>query len=246
MTGSPYTPLTPRPLWSAVADQLRELIVAGAIPVGSRLPPERTLCAQLAVSRLPLREALRVLQASGYVETRPGSGTYARLPDPTPATWIDEDIHVVELFELRLVVEPNVAGLAARRRSGEDLTRLAETVAVLREAGTAGDREAAVAADAAFHTVLAASAANTALTRLMDRMQELTGTERRVSLDVPGQIARAVADHERILDAVAGGDAEAATAAMAAHLRAAADLVGEHRHPRPSVPRPLPREVMPT
>lgn len=246
MTQSPYTPLTPRPLWSAVADQLRELIVSGVIPVGSRLPPERSLCAQLAVSRLPLREALRVLQASGYVETRPGSGTYARLPDPPARPWIDEDIHVVELFELRLIVEPNVAGLAARRRSGDDLTRLGKTVTALREAGAAGNRQAAVAADAAFHALLAASAANTALSRLMDRMQELTGTERRASLDVPGQIARAVADHERILDAVASGDTEAATAAMAAHLRAAADLVGEHHHPRPPASRPLPREVMPT
>jgi GntR family transcriptional repressor for pyruvate dehydrogenase complex len=246
VTGSPYTPLRPRPLWSAVADQLRELIVSGAIPAGSRLPPERTLCAQLAVSRLPLREALRVLQASGYVETRPGSGTYARLPETPARTWIDEDIHIVELFELRLVVEPNVAGLAARRRGGDDLARLGESVAELRRAGAAGDREAAVAADAAFHSLLAASAANTALTRLMDRMQELTGTERRISLDVPGQVDRAVADHRRILDAVASGDAEAATAAMAAHLRAAADLVGEHRYGRPFAPHPLSPEVMPT
>ncbi|MGF1646711.1 MAG: FadR/GntR family transcriptional regulator [Kineosporiaceae bacterium] len=245
MTGSPYTPLTPRPLWSAVADQLRELIVSGVVPVGSRLPPERTLCAQLAVSRVPLREALRVLQASGYVETRPGSGTYARLPDPPAPTWIDEDIHVVELFELRLVVEPNVAGLAARRRSGNDLARLAESVTALRDAGAAGDREAAVTADAGFHALLAASAANTALTRLMDRMQELTGTERRISLDVPGQIERAVADHQRILEAVAAGDAEAAGDAMAAHLRDAVDLVGEHRHPRPFAHRPRFREVMP-
>jgi GntR family transcriptional repressor for pyruvate dehydrogenase complex len=246
VTGSPYTPLTPRPLWSAVADQLRELIVSGAIPVGSRLPPERSLCAELAVSRLPLREALRVLQASGYVETRPGSGTYARLPDTPPSTWIDADIHVVELFELRLVVEPNVAGLAARRRSADDLARLGESVTALHAAGAAGDREAAVAADAVFHSLLAAGAANTALTRLMDRMQELTGAERRISLDVPGQVARAVSDHRRILDAVAAGDPEAATAAMAAHLRAAAELVGEHHYTRPFATRPLSPEVMPT
>ena len=121
---SPYSPLSPKPLWTAAVEQIRTLIESGEIAVGSRLPAERELCRQLGISRISLRESLRVLQSTGYVETRPGSGTYARLPEPVAeepiSSWIAKDLHILELFELRRAVEPGIAGLAALRHGDDD------------------------------------------------------------------------------------------------------------------------------
>lgn len=230
---SPYKQLAPKPLWNAAVDQIKNLIDRGTIPVGARLPAERQLCAQLGISRVSLRESLRVLQSIGYVETRAGAGTFARLPEPIDkgeslADWLAKDIHIVELFELRMVVEPGAAALASARRSKEDMAAMQETINAMMAAKISGDRLAAVAADAEFHRLIGHSVANTAVSRLVDQMQDQSGAERRASLGVPGQIERAVKGHQEILDAIADGDGEAARRAMLQHLEEAVQLVGDY------------------
>jgi len=128
-------------VWTAVVDQIRELIDSGRLAQGERLPSERQLCAQLRVSRVSVREALRVLESVGYVEVRSGSGTYVRRapsppgpPDP-PGTagppssplrqWLRvHDTLVAELAELRELAEPGLAGLTATRMDDEAVSRL--------------------------------------------------------------------------------------------------------------------------
>ncbi|MFC5996444.1 FadR/GntR family transcriptional regulator [Pseudonocardia hispaniensis] len=232
MSEPKFTQLTPQPLWTAAVDQLRELIDTGAIPPGTRLPGERTLCAQLGISRVSLREALRVLQAIGYVETRPGAGTFARVPDPVEpeqaATWFENDLHVVELFELRMLVEPGAAALAAARRVEDDVARMRFAIDQMRDAAARSDRLATVAADAEFHRVVGASLGNDAVKSLVEFMQERSGVERRVSLSVPGQIERAINGHLAILEAIAAKDAEAARLAMLHHLEDAMRFLRQH------------------
>lgn len=232
MTDSPFQPLEPRPLWAAVADQLRELIDSGQIPVGSKLPSERQLCAELGVSRVSLREAFRVLQSDGYLETRAGAGTFARLPERQPGSWLENDIHVIELFELRLVIEPGTAALAARRRHTDDIAKLAAAVKDLEAAGKTGDLAAALEADARFHQLVGESVSNPSLSQLVGQMQDLCGVERQASLTVPGQIERAVVGHQEILDAIVARDADAANQAMTDHLRDAVALLTEHHNDR--------------
>ena len=163
---SPYRVLSPKPLWSEVVSQIRQLIVSGEIPLGSKLPSERQLCTELGVSRVSLREAFRVLQVGGYIETRPGSGTYARMPDPHGIRdhWLEQDIRIVELLELRMVVEPGSAALAAKRRTREAIDGLQLEVTALREAGQTGNFDAAMAADQKFHVLIGDNVANPSLT----------------------------------------------------------------------------------
>jgi|SRR5699024_5594452 len=231
---TPYRQLVAQPLWNIAVDHIRGLIDSGEIAEGARLPSERELCTQLGISRVSLRESLRVLQSMGYVETRPGSGTYARLPEPvesiTLSDWLEKDIHIVELFELRLVVEPGVAALAASRRGDDQVAALAETIETMRDAGD-GNYLEAVAADAMFHRLIATSAANNALDRLVDEMNNVAGTERRASLHVPGQIGRAIEDHQKILNAIASGNADQARQEMQLHLERAVDEMNAYTKP---------------
>ena len=227
---SPYKQLAPKTLWNEAVAQIRNLIDSGVIPVGTRLPAERKLCEQLGISRVSLRESLRVLQSIGYVETRAGSGTYARLPEVVDkneslADWLANDIHIVELFELRMVVEPGAAALSSTRRSAEDVKAMQVTIDAMGQAALVDDRLAAVAADAEFHRLVGHSVANTAVSHLMDQMQDQSGAERRVSLCVPGQVVRAIHDHQKILDAIAAGNPNAARQAMLGHLEDAIDLI---------------------
>lgn len=227
MNHSPYQALAPKLLWTAVVDQLKELIEGGQLEPGSRLPSERELCATLGVSRVSLREALRVLQSTGYVETRQGSGTYVSSPRRMN-TWIETDIKVVELFEMRQVIEPDVAGLAARRRGQDDLAAMQRSIDRLRAAADPLDGDEAVDADAEFHRVVGRSVSNTPLSQLVDYMMQLSGTERSTSLAVPGQIERAIHDHEAIFEAIRAEDPKAAVTAMKVHLEAAIYLTSQN------------------
>lgn len=230
---SPYKQLAPKTLWNAAVDQIRDLIDSGVIPVGARLPAERKLCEQLGISRVSLRESLRVLQSIGYVETRAGSGTFARLPEVVDkneslADWLAKDIHIVELFELRMVVEPGAAALASTRHTAEKITTMQATIDEMHKAALSGDRLAAVAADAEFHRLIGHSVANAAVSHLMDQMQGEAGAERRASLGVPGQVERAIHGHQEILDAIASSNPEAARQAMLHHLEEAVELIHQH------------------
>jgi len=225
---SPYSPLKPKPLWTAAADQIRDLIESGQIPIGGRLPSERDLCAQLGISRISLRESLRVLQTTGYVETRPGSGTYARLPEPVAdeslAAWIAKDLHILELFELRRAVEPGVAGLAAVQHQPESLAAIEATILAMTD-DNPRNHARVVAADAEFHRLVGHSIGNPAISRLVDQIQDEGGVERRLSLSVPGQTGRAADDHRAIFEAIRRRDEPGAREAMRAHLDAAVEWI---------------------
>ncbi len=211
-------------LWSTAVDQIRELIESGRLPVGTRLPAERALCQQLGISRVSLREAIRVLESTGYLEVKPGRGTFVRDPSAlhreSLAAWLREhNDHVHKLFELRELVEPGLASLAARRRDPAVETALRATVVEMAEAAERGDLLLAVAADAEFHRILAHATGNSIIDDLMTQLMHVIGEERRASLQIPGQIARAIAGHHAILDAVTRGDPDAAAEAMRQHLR---------------------------
>lgn len=234
MTEPQYRTVKPQSLWSAAAEQIRTMIESGEIPEGARLPAERELCVRLGISRISLRESLRVLQSTGYVETRPGSGTYARLPEPVDGgdleAWIARDLHIQELFELRRAVEPGVAALAAAHHLPELLDRMQDAVDELREGAEGGGQAQTVAADAEFHRLIGYSIDNPAITKLTDQMFAEGGAERRLSLSVPGQAARAAEDHQRILDAIRAGDEAGARDAMLNHLVAAVEWITDYSH----------------
>src|SRR5258708_11154369 len=113
----PITRLEPQRLYRQIADQIQELIRTGEFPPGSRLPPERTLAAQLGVSRPSLREAMIALEIAGAVTVQTGSGIYVRtgLPSVTPLSPATPDSGPgpFGLIRARRLVDSHIAALSA-------------------------------------------------------------------------------------------------------------------------------------
>ncbi|WP_037315217.1 FadR/GntR family transcriptional regulator [Amycolatopsis orientalis] len=218
-------------VWSATVDHLRSMIDSGRLPAGSRLPAERALCEQLGISRGSLRQALRVLDSIGYVQVRPGSGTYVRetLDEQPLRSWFSEHEQLVEkLFDLRTTVEPTLAERLALHHTPRVLARLESTVEEMDKAAADGDMLRVIAADAEFHRVIAGNAGNDDVTDLLRSVLALVGEERRAALRLPGQIRKAVDEHRAILEAVRRSDPAAAREITRKHLLDAKTYVHDY------------------
>lgn len=213
-----------------VLARLRSLMAAGILKPGDRLATERELAAQMGVSRSAVREALTRLESAGLVERRQGSGTRvsARLPLSAVLGSSDalDDEAIAASSELRTVVEPQIARLAAGRIAPDELAALE---ALLERSAHVNDVEESVGLDVAFHVAVAAATRNPMLTSL----SELT-----VSWTVEGRLYSHLDDegrrlshdgHGRILRALRAGNPDAAEAAMRVHLDEIADLVARLR-----------------
>lgn len=216
------------PLLSApdrLAKVLSERIERGQFALGSRLPSERDLAQELDVSRSTVRQALRLLESRGIVEIRDRSGTYVRMPGPERVSdalmhlisWSPRAITIRDLLEIRLMLEVEMAGLAAERRSQEDLRgiarALADTVSNVESA------EAWAAADVEFHGSLARATANPLFAMIYDSLRGAFFEQRlRTGTVLPETRAKGFQYHQRIFERVCEGDAEGARRAMREHL----------------------------
>jgi DNA-binding FadR family transcriptional regulator len=158
-TGAKLGGASGRNLHERIANTLGERIIAGVHPPGRALPTEIELCASLSVSRSALREAFKLLAAKRLIVSRQKVGTLVRLRsewnmlDPEVLAWhlrvAPTDEFVTGLFEVRKIVEPSAAALAAERRTPEALARIEEALAdMYRAQDGAGDL---TAADLCFH-----------------------------------------------------------------------------------------------
>ncbi|WP_053206520.1 FadR/GntR family transcriptional regulator [Jiangella muralis] len=209
-----------RGIHGAVVAHLGELIVRGDVAPGAALDPVK-LENELGVSRTVVREALRVLAAKGMVDARPKRGTIVRpreewaLLDADVLRWQAQnradDAFLSDLAEVRDIVEPAGARLAAARRTDADLAALRD--AVERMADPDATVDAVVAADLAFHRALLTAAHNA----LLRQLEEVIATGLRArDLLVHGDSRRddSVPAHRAVLDAVTRGDADAAERAV--------------------------------
>ncbi len=214
---------------SVVVRQLVELLTAGELAPGSRLPPERALADSLGVGRSAVREALAALEILGIVQVRPGSGTYLRggMSDllPTTLSWglMLAASRTRELVELRGSLEEQAAELAAQRAPDESLDALDRYVAAM--AAAVEDLPAFVEADASFHVLLASATGNEVLADLLQSVRSLLRVWVERGLRTREQAEAAVAQHRAVLAAVRRHDAPAARAAMAAHMATASERV---------------------
>jgi len=206
-----------------VVEQIQDLIKRGELHLGDRLPPERELAQQFNVSRTVIREAVRSLAARDLLEVRRGSGAHVSLPD---ASTVAESMGLIlrltssadpfrEVFEVRSLLEVEVAGLAAERATEVELADLEEQLAAMTHTA---DREAAAEADVEFHAQLARATHNGLFLILLDSVSDIMLEVRRRSLAVPGNKDRAIHDHSLILERVRARDAAGARSAMATHL----------------------------
>lgn len=203
--------------------KIREMIVSGLWRPGDRLPREADLALQLGLSRNSLREAVRALSLVRVLEVRQGNGTYVSSLEPdlllettSFVTHLLQEHTVLELFEVRRLLEPAAAALAAVRMDDEGRRMLrVELDRML----AAGGVEELIDADMAFHSLIAGAAGNTVLSSLLDGLSARTMRVRvwRGRADEQA-LAVTMSEHVRIYEAIMSRDPELTRALAAAHI----------------------------
>jgi DNA-binding FadR family transcriptional regulator len=214
------------PAYAVVVDHLRRAIHLGSYAPGDKLPPERTLAPQLGISRVTLREAIRVLEAEGYVATRRGArGGVTVLEQPLSPAELREQVRdqrdeIRSLLEFRRINERFAAERAATRIDADGLAALEETI----EALHANERGVFRQADSAFHLTVAAAAGFDLLRESVEeaRARLFLAID---ALDYEVVQKSTVRGHERITAALRAGDAAAAGRAMTAHITKTIDEI---------------------
>jgi DNA-binding FadR family transcriptional regulator len=212
-------------------------IATGRFSPGAQLPNEAEWCERLEVSRSVVREALRVLVSKNLIDIRARSGGRVRDPaawnllDPDILTWRaqgeNQDTYVTELFELRRVLEPAAAGLAASRISP---AQLAELTLAYEEMVAAGEDTAKFfEPDVRFHRTILGAVGNALFRALGQTVTVALDITLRLSLDAPKGQQQSLPIHRTVLDAIAARDSHAAAAAMLALVDAAERDVAEAR-----------------
>lgn len=209
--------------------KIKELISSGEFTAGARLPTERELTQRFGVSRSSLREATRALALVGVLEARVGDGTYVTTLEPelllTGVGFVSDLVSVgslLEIHQIRRLLEPEATRLATPRLTDEDFDRLAECLHQMQDAGD--DVPAFIEADTLFHKVILDACGNATLASLIENLS--SGTQRARlwhSLVARGATEATLASHVSIYDALAARDAERAAAADVMHLAAAED-----------------------
>jgi GntR family transcriptional repressor for pyruvate dehydrogenase complex len=218
-----------RSISDEVAARLEKLIVVGDLAPGDRLPSERELALNLNVSRASLRQAMHELEAKHLIERRPGRGTTV-LPAPRHVTALYNEVagkerEVREVSELRECVEPRLARLAALRATEANLIALTN---VLGPAAEDLSPEVSLRLDLEFHLLVGQAADSALMASLITLMASWTKSTRELSHATPKARTASHLGHEVILQAITAGDADAAEAAMAAHLLEVAQLTREN------------------
>ncbi|MGY4662172.1 MULTISPECIES: FadR/GntR family transcriptional regulator [Pseudomonas] len=206
------SPLIKRSLVDQALEQLRQRINDGVWGIGQRLPTEPELAAELGISRNTVREAMRVLAFSGLVEIRQGDGSYLRaVVDPLDTLKALSQCSLEQARETRQIIETEAIGLAALRRTDQDLLALREALALSGD-HYHGDLESYIACDLVFHGRLVDAAHNPTLSELYRYFSSVVGAQLRQTLNIHPR-RQAVFDlHIDLLDAVEQRDPERAKA----------------------------------
>lgn len=206
-----------------IVGQVRRMIAGGHLKAGDRLPPERELAQLFGVGRCTLREAVRVLESLGLVEVRAGEGTFltgVKVATPQghfPPGFLSEWSTQVNLFELRTVLEPGLASLAARRATSDHLTKMREVLAA--QAAQVQRGESGTDEDTTFHELIAEATRNLALVHLMHHLAWSLRETRDLSLQRDGRPARSLRENRGILAAIEARNPTLAARRMQAHIR---------------------------
>jgi GntR family transcriptional regulator, transcriptional repressor for pyruvate dehydrogenase complex len=222
-----FKPIRPKKLSEEIVEQIKELISRGDLGPGQRIPSERELATFLGVSRPSVREAIMVLEAMGFLESRQGGGTYVRsLADVTMA---DPLANMVErrdprmlhaLTEVRIGLETWSAYLAAKRAEQPELDRLRELYTIMEEQSVDGGWDPEI--DFQFHLTITAATHNTLQIHVLNTIQKLFQTTIMVALgefySKEGYITRLLNHHREILEAIEARDPERAREWMLKHL----------------------------
>ena len=207
--------------------RIKSMIADGTLTPGTKFPPERDLAIKFSANRTSVRQALKVLEIMGVLTQRVGDGTYLSnsaetiLSEPLDFLVLLDDLSHHELFETRLIVEPELTARAAQRATAEDIAALRAAVSAMEKSKNTKER---LTADMAFHDAVFRASGNRICQLLFKQIHRTVLTSmshlsNRVSLEQP------LMYHRRIYKAIRERDAEAARQAMRDHILDARSLL---------------------
>lgn len=214
-------------VYEIIFEKIQAEITSGILKVGHKLPPERELATKYNVSRTSIREALRLLELSDFVEIRQGDGTFIKnnaqdtvQQQLTSVVLKTDRTTLYEMLELRLILESQCAALAALRATGQDIERIARTLEAMKNIG---DEEIGIQADLDFHIAIATAANNSVLAQLISsltpHMRSTIEVTRKHRLSSEENIARTLEEHRAIFIAISRGESARAKTLMEEHIR---------------------------
>lgn len=217
----------------SVAAQLEQLIEQGQYQPGDKLPPERALAEQFVVGRSSMREALRLVEANGLLRTEHGIGVFV-VSNTKSAPMLSElllfdDFTVPELFEARLSLERDAAGMAARRITDNEAEELQR---ILDEAGNPSlSNDAFVKLDAELHRAIVKATKNRIWERVYESIMPLFITYSHRVIQLPGRRESAHNSHRRIVAAILARSVREARSAAVKHIREVEREIVKHLDP---------------
>lgn len=218
-----YTPVQSERLYEQIVNQIETRVAAGDLKVGEKLPSEFELAAQFEVSRTAIREAVKILRQKGLIDILPGKGTF--VTNGTPLA-LQQSFDMLRKFgsmdgyqnlvEVREIMEPQIAALAASRITEEYIQAMQDAYNTMN--ASIGNPDQFVEADLDFHLALAQATQNPLIPALMDTIIGLLREQRRHTAMVEGGLRRGQYHHNKIMTAIVRRDPQAARAAMQHHL----------------------------
>jgi GntR family transcriptional regulator, transcriptional repressor for pyruvate dehydrogenase complex len=234
MAAALFSPVSTGRVSVEIVDRIKAAIRAGALAPGDQLPSERELTKQLGVSRVSVRDALRMLEANGLIEVRVGAkgGAFVTAPAPklvgegiADMLMLAADVDPAQITEARMVFELGMLELACARATDTDLAELSEICDRADAAFEAGTYEPALSAE--FHARLARCTQNVALALFAESFQApLAASLRRARAADPHAGRAGALEHRDLVTAIAARDATRAREIMAAHIGRTAARVG--------------------
>lgn len=219
-------PIKTRKIYEEIVERIREFITSGELQPGDRLPSERDMAERLQVSRASVREAFSALEMLGLLEIRTGEGTYIRQVNiesvMSSLTWVlyMEKDAVLELLEVRKILEVQVAALAAQRANPEDLQNIEEALKQMYQ--DLQNVRLGEHADERFHFAIAQATHNKILIHLMsalsDTMERTLKASRSKLYEGKDMPERLYKEHALIYEAIRQQEPSEASERMFAHL----------------------------
>lgn len=226
-------------LYEIIVKQLQSLIINGTMRPGHKLPPERELAEELNVSRTSVREALRALEMMGYVESSVGmnGGTYVKeftlsdIISPFSETLLQHTKFIMELLEVRLVLEVEGARLAAVRHTSDDIRELEAALKQMESEIDAGN--SGVKGDNAFHLTLAKASHNRVLLEFIKMCSNLFEADLENHLENKARAKDEAMDHHRkMLEAIQNNDQDTCHELMEKHIDMVIRAIRKNREKR--------------
>lgn len=215
-------PVSRKAIYEDIVLQIRAMIERGELKPGDKLPPERRLAEMFSVSRNTVREAIKALAEKDVLESRQGAGTFVREPadDDFAATFAGAILRnqpgLKDIFEVRKLIEPEIAALAARNASPSDVTWLENVLHEQEEAFKSGQFGGNL--DQMFHEILAEASGNKVMRAMVAALHDDLHESRAVGLQSKDRQAASLAAHRAIVEAVKDGRVMQAEKAMREHL----------------------------